>query len=341
MSAIGNVFPSLVDAAKRMDPDGTTADIAELLKTNSPLIGDMVWKEGNLPNGHQSTSRTGLPQGTWRMMYEGVTQSKSTTAQVVDLCGNLEGYSDVDKDVADLNGNTSSFLMSEDTAFLEGLSQQATTALIYASGDTSPEKLTGIMPRFNTVTLANAATAANVIDAQGSGSDNCSILLIGHGPTAFFGIFPKGKKAGLQRQFKGQQTLYDAAGKPFEGYRTHYKWELGMAMPDWRYVARAANIDVSDLAGVSPAILSRLFTRMIGRLPALTGSIDKDGNMVGVKPVFYVPRVLWTWANIQAQEKTNMGFTNTIDAQGGPVTSFQNVPLKILDQLLTTEARVT
>ncbi len=42
-------------------------------------------------------------------------------------------------------------------------------------------------------------------------------------------------------------TLEDANGGKYEGYRTHYKWDNGLALRDWRYVVRIANIDVSNL----------------------------------------------------------------------------------------------
>ena len=44
----------------------------------------MLWVEGNLPTGHKTTVRTGLPQAAWRLLNYGVPKSKSTTAQVVE-----------------------------------------------------------------------------------------------------------------------------------------------------------------------------------------------------------------------------------------------------------------
>src|SRR3569832_2430142 len=66
----------------------------------------VVFVEGNLPTGHRVTIRTGLPQVYWRSINQGVPRSKSTTAQVDVSVGLLEAYSAVDKDLAELNGNT-------------------------------------------------------------------------------------------------------------------------------------------------------------------------------------------------------------------------------------------
>jgi hypothetical protein len=42
-----------------------------------------------------------------------VPTSKSTTATVDETCGMLEAYSEVDKDLAMLNGNTAEFRLSK------------------------------------------------------------------------------------------------------------------------------------------------------------------------------------------------------------------------------------
>ncbi len=94
-------YVSLLDATRRLDPDGSVAEIAELLSQCNEVFKDMIWRESNLPTGHKSTVRTGLPQGTWRAAYGGVPYTRSTTAQVTDALGSLSAYSQVDKRVAE------------------------------------------------------------------------------------------------------------------------------------------------------------------------------------------------------------------------------------------------
>ena len=88
---------------KRLDPDGDVPLIAELLNQTNEILDDMQWKEGNLPTGHRITMRTGLPTVAWRLLNNGITPSKSTTAQIDEQCGMLEAWSEVDKDLAELN----------------------------------------------------------------------------------------------------------------------------------------------------------------------------------------------------------------------------------------------
>lgn len=122
---------TLLDFAKSIDPDGKTATVVELLNQTNEILTDMMWLEGNQPTGHRSTIRTGLPTSVWRQLYQGVPASKSTRAQVDDTCGMLETRAEVDKDIAELNGNTSEFRLSEAQAFLESMNQTMASSLFY------------------------------------------------------------------------------------------------------------------------------------------------------------------------------------------------------------------
>src|ERR1035437_7290856 len=128
---IGSTALTYADWAKRLDDGYKVASIIELLSQTNEILDDMLVVEGNLPTGHKTTVRTGPPQATWRVLNQGFPNAKSTTAQIIDTCGNLQTYSVIDKDIADLNGNTAEFRLSESKAFLEGMSQQMASALIY------------------------------------------------------------------------------------------------------------------------------------------------------------------------------------------------------------------
>jgi hypothetical protein len=122
-TALSTTNLTLADWAKRTDPDGRVPIIAELLSQSNEILEDCVFKEGNLPTGDRVVIRTGLPAVYWRALNQGIPNSKSTTAQVDEACGILEARSEVDKDLAMLNGNTAQFRLSEDTAFLEAMNQ--------------------------------------------------------------------------------------------------------------------------------------------------------------------------------------------------------------------------
>jgi hypothetical protein len=327
MAAIGNTALTYTDWAKRYN-DGRISVIVELLSQTNEILDDMRWVEGNLPTGHRTSVRTGLPQGTWRQLNYGVQPTKSTTTQITDACGMLETYSEIDKALADLNGNSAEFRLSEDKAFLEGLSQQLAQTLFYGNTASSPEKFMGLTPRFNTVS-GSAAISQNVIDAGGTGADNTSVWLVVWGDLTVHGIFPKGSKAGLQMRDLGEQTLLDTNGNRFQGYRTHYKWDAGLTVRDWRYAVRIANIDVSDLSGGTPPDLTKFMIRATHKVPSL-----KTGQ-----PVFYMNRTGRQWLDIQAATKDNV-MLKISEFEGRPVREFLGIPIRTCDQILNTEPRV-
>ena len=209
MATLASSALTLGEWATRLDPGGKPAAVIELLGQTNEMLTDMLWMQCNDGAGHKTTIRTGLPAATWRLLNYGVQKSKSTTAQVRDATGMLESYSDIDKALADLNGNTAEFRMGEDMAFIEAMNQGQQQTIVYGSTAQNPERFTGLGPRFSSLTANNGV---NIVDAGGSGSTTPSIWLVGWGQNTVHGLFPKGSKAGLQVP-DSWDTLLDACRK--------------------------------------------------------------------------------------------------------------------------------
>lgn len=327
MAVKGLTALTLADWGKRIDPNGKIDKITELLSQTNPILMDMPFIEGNLPTGHKTTIRSGLPSATWRLLNYGVQPSKSTTVQVTDSVGMLESYAEVDKSLADLNGNTAEFRLSEDRAFIEAMNQSMAQTLFYGDTSVNPQQFMGLSSRYS---LKSAGNGQNIIDAGGTSTDNTSIWLVVWGENTVHGIFPKGQKAGLNMEDKGQQTLRDANNNPYEGYRTHYKWDNGLSLRDWRYVVRIANIDVSDLSvpGSAANIVS-LMVKALHRIP----------NRGMGKPVFYMNRTVGQALDLQSLDKASLALS-VKETEGEFWTTFRGIPIRETDAILETEARV-
>lgn len=326
---------NLVDVASRLDPDGRIAPIAEILNETNPILDDMPWVEGNLPTGHRYTRRLSLPSPTWRKLNSGVVPGKSSTTQEDAACAMLEAYSECDKKIADLNGNTAAFRASEAVAQIEGMSQELADTLFYGSTTTAPEEFKGLAAYYSASSATVTNIGYNVIKAGGSSTDNTSMWLVGWSPRSVFGVYPKASKAGLTFEDKGQVTLGDATSGYYEGYRSHFAWECGVALPDWRYVARIANIDVSDLAtfGGSADAAPALIRYMIQ-------AYHKIPHMGACKPVFYCNSTVKQWLDIMAMEKNNV-MLGINDFGGKPITTFWGIPIKKVDALTNAESLVS
>lgn len=343
-------YLSLLDWSRRVGPDGSIDDIAELLSQCNEVFKDMLWRESNLPTGHKCTVRTGLPSGTWRSLYGGIAPTKSTTAQITDGVGSLEGLSQIDVDLAQLDGDVGGTRMSEDNAFLEGMSQQMATTIFYGNSSTSPTQFTGFAPRFNTVTTSTAANARNVLNAGGTASANASIWLIGWGDETCFGIFPKGSKAGLVFEDRGDINFaYDANNNPFRVYTSWFQWKAGLVVKDWRYVCRIANIDTTTvgLQGITPPDLFALMSKSVVRLPTMSKRVSgitetdaPDEPAPGIAPAFYCNRSVREYLDIQAIRDKNVLLTPK-EYAGEPVVEFRGVPIRVVDALTNTEATLT
>ncbi|EPY1191883.1 major capsid protein [Proteus mirabilis] len=321
---------TLVDWAKRQGPDSKQAKIVELLNQSNEILDDMVFVEGNLQTGHRTTVRTGLPSATWRLLNYGVPPSKSTTAQVTDAIGMLETYSEVDKDLANLNGQKNEFLLSESIAFLESMNQQMAETVIYGDATVHPQRFTGLAARFNDMKAKNAV---NIIDAGGTGSNLTSVWLVVWGENTVHGIFPKGSKAGLEQNHLGEVTLEDENKGKYQGFRTHFQWKNGISVRDWRYVVRIANIDLSKI-GKDPEKADTL------DLPDLfIQAIEKIPNLSMGRPVFYCNQQIRSWMRRQIKNSKNVNISMA-EVAGKKVVSFDEIPVRRVDAILTTEDQV-
>lgn len=357
MSTLATNVNTLLDAAKRFGPDGKPALIAELLSETNPVLQDMAFMEGNLPTGHRTTIRTGLPTVGWRLLNQGVTPSKSLVAQVDESCGILEAWSEVDQDVAELNGNVNGFRLSEARAFLEAMNQEMADTLFYGDQLTAPEEFTGFTPRYND--SSGPENAENIIDSGGTDvAAQTSIWLVVWGEQTCFGIYPKGSQAGLYHEDLGLQTIETASGigatnGRLRAYQDHWKWKNGLVVKDWRYVVRICNLQVADLlnnSGDGTADVTANLIRAIHRVPSLA-----MGNAA-----IYCNRTIGEVLDLQARAINaglhyvgatgNFNKTSAQNVPGGtygsdtfmgkPVVSFRGVPIRICDAITNTEAVV-
>ena len=338
MATLSTSNLTLADWAKRSDPDGRVPIVAELLSQSNEILDDCVFKEGNLPTGERVIIRTGLPSVYFRALNQGIPGSKSTTAQVDEACAILEARSEVDKDLAMLNGNTAQFRLSEDTAFLEAMNQTQAETMFYGNPGTDPKKFLGLAPRYGDLSADNAV---NILDAGGSGSDNASVYLVVWGDQTVYCPFPKGSKAGLTHEDLGEQTVYNSDGTRLQAFATRYQWKNGLVVKDWRYVVRICNIDISDLLASSNTQTAAASTNLV---KLMARALYRIPNMAMGRAAFYMNRTVHSGMSIAALDKSQ----NVLAIQQGltqfgtasSYLSFLGVPLRRVDALINAEARV-
>jgi len=330
---------TLADITSRLDPNGKIAKVAEILNQTNEMLEDAVFTEGNLPTGDEYSQRTGLPLIYYRSINQGVPNSKSTSVIVKEATGMMEGRSMVDTELAKLNGSTNEFLLSENKPFIEAMNQAYVQNMLYGNPANDNRQILGVMPRYSAI--SGAGNAQNLLDAGGTGSNNASILLMGWGEETVSCLYPKGSIAGLEQEYLGERTVLDANGNQFEAHVTKWMWKNGVKVKDWRYIVRICNVNITDLLAQSGTQSTSAATQIINLMSRAMDRIPSAGNC---RLAFYMPRTLISMLRIAALNKS----TNALSIEDALTqfghhysqTKFLGVPVRKVDQMLLTEARV-
>lgn len=332
MPILGSSFVDLIDIYKQQDGRGQFVPIIEMLLEMNPMLEDAVAIECNKGTTHLHTVRTGLPTVTWGKLYQGIPNSKGKTAQVEDTTGFVEGLSTIDRRLLDLSTNEGAVRLSEAKAYLEAMANETATKMIYGNSSSDPEEFMGFAPRFNDLSASNGN---QIIDAGGTGTDNTSIWFVTWGDNQCSVLYPKGTSAGVQREDMGQQRVLDSAGNAYYAMEEKFTHHIGLAVKDWRYVSRIANIDVSQMqAGSVPLydFMRKAYYKLQNR------------RVAGGKLAIYCNRDVMEALDALA---TNAGASDAfirlrpMEIEGKEVLAYRGIPIRETDAIVNTEARVT
>jgi len=331
--------------AQRMDPDGKISQLVNLLSQQNSILQDMMGAECQSGNVFEYTQVVKLPTPSRRSYNQGWVRTLAAVNKQVTTCVEYADWATIDDSLVRLGGNAAELRAQEDFLHMEGLNQQIASDLFYSNRATDPTAFTGLANVYNTVNASTSKIAANVIDCGGTGSDNASMWLVVWGPKHIHTIFPKGLPAGMQHIDMGRLPITDAGGvNEFIAWRTALKWNIGLAIHDWRFCVRACNIDVSDLATGSAANLLNTLALMVMKPPVMPAGVSPvqtadDPRVVMGRPVFYVNRTVYTALQKQVTNKTNI-LLRLEQWAGMTILTYQGVPIRIVDALLTSESRV-
>jgi hypothetical protein len=251
----------------------------------------------------------------------------------------------MDVDLAKLNGNTNQFRLSEDSAFIESMNQTFVQGLFRGNPVTDNKQFLGLENRYNSRN-ASVGNSVNVLHGGGSGSINASIYLIGWSDRTVYCPFPKGSNAGLMKEDLGIQTIFDGTNR-MQAYVSRFQWKPGLAVKDWRYVVRIANIDTGS-GGDGVFTTSGSGAQSTGAatniIKLMARAMDRIPSFGGIKPAFYMNRTLYSALRIQAMDRTQgvLDIEKGLSQFGTPMSwlTFQGIPVRKVDALTSTEAVV-
>lgn len=314
--------PTMATLAKEMN-NGKLVDVIDVVSEVNAILDDLIVMQANSVSLHKYTKLFEYPRGEWRRLNAGVGNATEKVGQGEDHCGILEIYSEVDKRLAKMSGNARAYRRRRDTRFTKGLGVQMAETSVYGNHNTNPEEPQGLAPRYNALSLDNVVSA-------GGTTGLTSIWVVQHGEDAFFGFYGQGGELGLRDEDLGEVTLLDASNKKYQGYRTHFEWELGFGVADDRCVRRICNVPTPSVIDPTQfAAWENLLIEQVNELP------DNGNNAV-----IYVNKDILTQMTIKANEKSNAVYTPG-EIFGKKVLFFQGViPIRRVDAILSTETEV-
>jgi len=332
MATLNNYsYLSLVEIAKRTDPRGGAAAIAEIMNETNDIIQDMVWLEANDIFSHKTTRRLSLPQAEWRKLNAGVGVNSSRTFEVIDTMGMLEVYSETDVELVGAAPDPQAIRMQEAVAFIEGMGQQLVATSFYGDASVNNERFTGLAPRMPSKAQKNVAYRTHA-----TSTDNTSVYFVQWAPMKVHMIYPRGSvSVGLKHEDLGVHTVFTQSAlhgssdmKMFQAYRDHFSLKAGMVVRDERCLARLANINVGSSA-TTAGMLN--IDDMIYLLNNMT--------LRGAGAFIYMNRNVFTDFDIIAKDKTNVQYSPQMPF-GLPQIFFRGIPVRLCDQISNTEAVV-
>lgn len=340
MAAKGVELVTLADVAKSKDKK--IGKVAEVLVQHNAMLNDLPYMEMNEGTVHKEDIRSALPEVYYRKANQPIPASKSTIEERSFQATHFESKSQIDRAVAERGGmdRVAYNRWNQAQGHLQAHANELASLMLYGSPATANRKTAGFFDIFSTLNT-NEETSKQIIDAGGTGSDNTSILKVHWGERSVFGVYPKGTTSGLTRRdhSEGGKLVkipgIDSNGNAgdFWGYEEEFLTDHGLVVKDYRQAARIANIDVSDLvaANVDAADL-------IDLMISADYKIDDKNNGMGV---WYVNRTIEAHLHKQALTKVGAGAGLTYENyQGQQVLTFLGSPVRRMDALLNSEARV-
>lgn len=320
---------SLVEQAKRVDPDGKLSIIVEALDFETgQVLQEADWLPSNDIWTNKTVIRGSLPTGSRRKLNSGVAKEVSRVTEALDTIEMLETYAEYDKDWIDSLPNPQMARMQEARAFLMGLGQTLVSSFLYSNANVDADRMHGLAGR-----LAKL-DGEYVIGAGGTGSDLTSIFVVTWGPDFSYFVYPKNQgNLGIKHTDLGEVTISDAttavaSTSQYQGYRDHFQVKAGFVVRHPKAIGRICNIESSGSANIFDE--DDLITLL-------------NNMKITPRTRIYCNQTVKTQAEIALKDKTNVNWTQENGLDGIPFMKFRQIPVRMIDKsiLLNTESAVS
>lgn len=340
-----STFTDIVNNYSSTDAGAKFVLPKRVLDRMTPLVRMLPMKASNNILSNIAVRTDALPVASTRLWNQGIQPTAAKNTPLNDPIMLYEDYSEVDKDLWELQNDPNMWRADQDMNHIEGLFQLMESQLFYGSQATNPATFNGLATRFNNLESfpnGDQSWPPNVWNGGLASGNATSAWMIEFSDDTFYGIYPPNTAAGLNVRDLGEMTKETSASTGagpslnymYQVLRTMLRWYMGIQIVDERAVQRIANINPIALA--SGDFDENIFIQAKNYLPR---------NGEGSGTVIFVNRALKTQIDIRAVSQKINAYTffnsQETDVFGRSVTKFQNIPIYVAEKILPTETVVS
>lgn len=350
MSTIANSMLGLADFYAGTENDGSVSHLINMMAQSNAIFEDVMALPASNGSTHKTTMVSTLPNtATWGRLNKGAPLDKLGRTPITDVTAFINKRSTVDVRSGNIIGKDAlkMFRLQEAQGIIEGMSQAMSSSWFYSNADANPDAITGLAPRYGDLSAENGK---QIIDAGGTGSDNTSLWMLTWGQDAIHTIHPKDSTAGIHHEDMGKQRVTDENGDAYYAYEDMFDFHSGIVVRDWTKAVRIANIDVSAMEAGSVDLFKFMrkgYSQLRGIRSADRGTAvpgaGLDGNFgMGRSAIYCNKEVLLALEeqSLNAGGSDNYVRLKPMELEGKEVDSFKKLPIRQVDALVNTEARV-
>lgn len=348
MQVNGTRALTYLDFVKGLDAKGNFDHrIINLAVRANEALDDMCVIEANNGTALETTYRTETPKPVWIQYYGGIPSNKGSKAKLKVSCARMGTKIIVDKKLFDDSADKDAVLADEVTSAQNGMKLEMGNMLIYGKLADNPLGFNGLFKHYDRCdngSVDDTESAHYVLDAFGLGkgenkeseSKLGSIAIVGWSPNTVTAFHAQGhKQGGIEITPKRVVDIADpdaGADATYEAYLQYFYWELGLAVRDYRYAGRIANIQRDDMLNGTDKgasyleIIDRLAQRVL------------DDN--GVKQAWYMDKQMWENICVLFTRMTRANAITFAQVEGRKERKLFGIPVRIQDAMKINEAKV-
>ena len=242
--------------------DSQRIELVNMLKQINEAHDCIYWKQASHISMDQNRIRVGQPESSVRYKNQGVKASHGRTTVAWEGTMAIESRMAIDElELAD-QPNENLYRFEELADHVRIINEKFWDNLYYGNG--AKGSIIGLTQRYNTMKLADAANASQVVNGGGTietkssryygvdEAENCgSIWIRKHSAMGTYCFFHKKFGATPTHTDRGLQEVNDSQNRTFDAQKDKIQWVYGAQVKDWQSNVRIPNL---QLAKINPKI---------------------------------------------------------------------------------------